>query len=438
MLIRSFFGWNWDTWNTPTDSKPWFIEETLINTWDTQPDQSSTWNSTWEINNEQPEIPTIQEYSEIKIIMPKYLYNSGREALEEDLQEDEKLKINYVLIDDLNSYRNILSDPNFSEADLFLFPYDWKDIIKVRTFSFGDNPAFDKLAFDELIQPIIKDSQIWFLPFAADPMIMYSSIDLEQDNLSKVSDNFSKISDSIYEREPERQLAFPIFFWIADEDYENKWFSREYQDIVRYALIHYFKKYQDANSLWNWINSNILGNIEGFKNYNVWNLNVLTNTITQSECKYFPSICFQVYKFVGIRFWFLSDKDIIYNYFPNKINYFENLSRMAMPFSSIEAPVRIRWRWIPINLQDKKATNNIYKFFVQYLNNHNKYNLRNSTLSVFKKEWNPLIDNKYIWLRWYILETWWNYIDSLRSIRPFRQLIEYQISPEDFLKKTLK
>ena len=440
MLIRTFFGWNWNKWNIPTDNKPWFIEETLTDTWNNQPyNQNNTWNSTGDINNEEIQIPTIQQYSEIKIMMPKYLYNSGREILEEDLYENEKLKINYIFVDDLNLYKNILSNSDLSEADLFLFPYDRKDIIKTRIFSFGNNPAFDILAFDELIQPIIKDSQIWFLPFAVDPMMMYSSIiNLEQDNLSKVSDNFSKIYDSIYEREPERQLAFPIFFWVTNEDYENKWFLREYQDIVRYALIHYFKKYQDANSLWNRINTNIIEDIEGFKNYNIWNLNVLTNTITQPECKYFPSICFQIYKFVGIRFWFLSDKDVIYNYFPNKINYFENLSRVAMPFSSIESPVRVRWWWIPINLQDNNTINNIYKFFVRYLNNHNKYNLRNSTLSVFKKEWNPLIDNKYIWIRWYILETWWDYIETLRSIRPFRQLIEYQISPEDFLKKTLK
>lgn len=427
MIIRTFFGWNWDAWTPPKDEKTWFIQETLNNTW---VNQNNTWDNTEGISKEEIKIPSVQKH-EIKIIMPKYFYNSWREVLEEDLYNTRNLKINYIFIDDLNAYINILSDPNFLEADLFLFPYDRKDIVGTRKVLFWDNPDFNRLAFDELIQPLVKDSQIWFLPFAVDPMVMYSSIKLDENN-------FSKISDSIYERESDIQLAFPIFFWITKEDYENKWFSREYQDIVRYALIHYFKNYQDKNSLWNWINSNIIENSDEFKNYNVWNLNVLANTITQPECKYFPSICFQVYKFVWIRFWFLSDKDIVQNYFSHKKNNFEDLSKMTMPFFSIEAPVRVRWWGIPINLQDTNTISNIYKFFVQYLNNHDKYNLRSSTLSVFKEEWNALINNKYIWLRGYILETWWDYIETLRNIRPFRQLIEYQISADDFLKKVLK
>jgi len=438
MIVRTFFGWNWDT-NITTNNKPWFIEEAINNTWNIQSDnQDNTWDITKEINNQKIQIPTTKEYNEIKIIMPKYLYNSWRNTLEEDLLNNQNLKINYIFINDLNLYRNNLSNSSFSEADLFLFPYDRKDIIKTRTFSFGNNPAFDKLDFDELIQPIIKNDQIWFLPFAADPMIMYSSINLELDNLSKVYNNFLKISDSIYEREPDRQLAFPIFFWITKEDYDDKWFSREYQDIMRYAFIHYFKKYQDTNSLWNRINSNVLEGNDEFRNYNIWNLNTLANTITQPECKYFPSICFQVYNFVGIRFWFLSDKDIVQTYFSHKKNNFEKVSKMNTPFFSIESPVRVRWRWIPNNLQDNNAINNIYRFFIEYLSNHDKYNLRNSTLSVFKQEWNPLTDNKYIWLRGYILDSWWNYIETLRSIKPFRELIEYQISPEDFFKKVLK
>jgi hypothetical protein len=282
--------------------------------------------------------------------------------------------------------------------------------------------------FDNLISPLIKSNEIWFLPFSADPMIMYSTVNLPYNN-------FSEISNLVYSRESNIQLAFPIFFWITSEDYWNKWFVREYQDIVRYALLHYFKKYQDSHYLWIRINSNIQDSNE-IRNYNIWDLNRISNTITQPECKIFPSICFQLYNFVWIRFWFLSDKDIVQNYFSRKEPNFEKLSKLPMPFYSIESPIRIRWFWISENIKDIDTANAINKFLVKYMNNHDNYDLRNSTLSVFKNDWeDSLQNNQYIWSRWYILDAWWNYMDTLRDSNSFRQLLESHISANNFLKK---
>jgi hypothetical protein len=68
------------------------------------------------------------------------------------------------------------------------------------------------------------------------------------------------------------------------------------------------------------------------------------------------------------------------------------------------------------------------------MNNHDKYDLWNSTLPVFT--WNTrLFDNIYIWLRGYILQTWWDFIDNAKKQKFFWQLIEYQISAKDYLKK---
>jgi hypothetical protein len=282
--------------------------------------------------------------------------------------------------------------------------------------------------FDSLISPLIKNNKIWLLPFAADPMIMYSTVNLPYNN-------FSEISNLVYSRESNIQLAFPIFFWITSEDYTNKWFPREYQDITRYALLHYFKKYQDSHYLWMRINSNI-ANSDEFRNYNVWDLNQIASTITKPECKDFPSICFQLYNFVGIRFWFLSDKDIVQNYFPHKNSSFENLSKYPVPFYSIESPIRVRWFWISENINNMDTANAINKILVHYINNHDKYNLWNSTLSVFKEERNlSLTDDPYIWSRWYVLDAWWNYMDILRWSNAFRQLLDSQISANNFLKK---
>jgi len=422
MIIRTFFGWNWTSPNVQNEGT-WFVE--IINeSWDNQ-NTIDTWNIRIETPQTNTWTTTTKEYSEIKIIMPKYFYNSGRNEFAEDLYNEEKILINFTFIDNLNLYRDSLSNPDFSKADLFLFPYDWNETAKVLEFSPMNNIEW---LFDNLVSPLIKNDKIKFLPFSADPMIMYSAVNLPYNN-------FSEISNLVHSRESNIQLAFPIFFWITSEDYWNEWFVREYQDIMRYALLHYFKKYQDSHYLWIRINSNIQDSNE-VRNYNIWDLNRISNTITQPECKIFPSICFQLYNFVGIRFWFLSDKDIVQNYFPRKKSNFENLSEFSMPFYSIESPVRIRWFWISENIKDIDTANAINKFLVQYLNNHNNYNLRNSTLSVFKEDWEDLLqNNQYIWSRWYILDAWWNYMDTLRNSNSFRQLLEAHISANNFLKK---
>lgn len=425
MIIRTFFWWKWTSPNIQNEGT-WFIEifneswwniQDTINTWNIEIDTTQT--NTWTARS------TTKEYDEIKIMMPKYFYNSGRNEFAEDIYNTEKILINFKFIDDLNTYRDSLSNPDFSNADLFLFPYDRNETTKLLKFSPMNNIEW---LFDNLISPLIKSNEIWFLPFSADPMIMYSTVNLPYNN-------FSEISNLVYSRESNIQLAFPIFFWITSEDYWNKWFVREYQDIVRYALLHYFKKYQDSHYLWIRINSNIQDSNE-IRNYNIWDLNRISNTITQPECKIFPSICFQLYNFVWIRFWFLSDKDIVQNYFSRKEPNFEKLSKLPMPFYSIESPIRIRWFWISENIKDIDTANAINKFLVKYMNNHDNYDLRNSTLSVFKNDWeDSLQNNQYIWSRWYILDAWWNYMDTLRDSNSFRQLLESHISANNFLKK---
>ena len=216
---------------------------------------------------------------------------------------------------------------------------------------------------------------------------------------------------------------------IDTKDYEEAWFTREYQDIIRYALLHYFKTNNDDHNLELRIDSNLL------EKYNIDDLNTISNAISAPECKYFPSLCFQIYNFVWLRFWFLSDHDIVNTYFTWKKTNFDKLSINQLPFSSLESPIRIRWWWIRGSLEDAKKINSIYILYKQYMDKHNDYNLRNSTLPVFKsEEWNWLIDNPYIWLRWYILQAWWDYIATLRNIDKFWKLIWHQITASEYLR----
>ena len=100
--------------------------------------------------------------------MPKYFYNSGWKKFAQDLLNNKKVYINFIFIDDLNSYRNQLYNTEFSEADLFLFPYDRNEKISTRSFSAQQDI---QPYFDQLLSPIINNAQTTFLPFSADPEV---------------------------------------------------------------------------------------------------------------------------------------------------------------------------------------------------------------------------------------------------------------------------
>lgn len=404
MLIRTFFWWNWNNNPNIQDNGTWFVD-VLTNTWNSNDWLTTNDKKGW--NNE------------IRVMMPRYFYNSGWENFKNDLYKDEKVLINFIFIDDLNSYRDQLFN-NFSWADLFLFPYDWNEKVSKTQFSPQDDI---EPIFDFTVSPIIKDTQSWFLPFAADPMIMYAITWFSSSN------SFYNISEYTFNWESIKPMSFPIFFGIGIEDIKNKWFKREYQDIVRYALMHYFENNNDSHDLQTRVDSNVL------QKYNIEDLNTILNAISAPECKYFPSICFQLYSFVWIRFWFLSDIDIAKQYFSWRESKFENLSKFSMPFYQIESPVRIRWRWISKYIESTDIANWINDFLIKYMNEYDEYDLRNSTLPVFKsEEWNWLIDNEYIWLRWYILQSWWDYINTLKWNNNFQELIEYKINAKEYLR----
>ncbi len=424
LVVWSFFG----GWNNqkqiieseiPQSSDTWFVNS-LTNTWEVL-ETTSTMQEPDPATSEENTVPQ-KDYTEIRLMMPKYFYTPARKDFAKDLYSWEKVHINFIFIDDLNQYRDSLSNSNFSDADIVLFPYDWNEFVKVQTFSFQKSL---KPVFDDFTDDIIEDTDTSFLPFAADPMIMYM---LPTANLT----GFSDIANFAYDRASQKPMSFPIFFGMTDEDYYSKWFAREYKDIMRYALMHYFTTYRNRNNeelLSARINSNV------FENYDVSNLNTILSKIDISECKYFPSICFQLYDLVWLRFGFLSDSDIINTYFQPKQFKFTELQKLNFPFYQTEVPVRIRWWAIPEALTNIDTTNAVYRFLVKYMNSHDQYDLRSSTIPVFKSEWSSIIDNPYVWSRWYILTSGWNFLETLKNTWPFRQLLDYEISAQQYLKR---
>lgn len=414
MILRVLFWWwggNEPIWDEPT----WIIHE-ITQTWN---DQSTSWNNN-QIISTQTWVQIPNEMIEIRVMMPRYFYTAGWKNLAQDLYTQHNIYLNFKFIDNLNVYKSFVYNRNFDQADLILIPYDRVEKTPIRTFTFQQNVSS---IFDQLISPIIWSENVSFLPFAADPVVMYTLKWYDQPS------TFGDFFDFISNWNPKNPLYFPLFFWLTNEDYDREWFLREYQDIIRYALMHYFTTYRDINTLQKWVDCNV------FQNYNLTDLNTILKAISSPACEDFPSICFQLYNFVAIRFWFLSDADVVRQYFSNKKSEFGSTSKEPILFSTLESPVRVRWWSIPASLQDVKTINWVYAFLVYYMNNHDKYNLRSSTLSVFK--WNTrLFDNVYIWLRWYILTTGWDYIEDSISRKNFWKLIEYQISAKDYLRNT--
>ena len=413
MLVWTFFGWSpnsSDEVDIPQYETTWFVAE-IINTWDVI--------DTWDVHVDNVDTET-KGYTEIRVMMPKYFYNTEWKRFAQDLYSEKKVYMKFIFIDDLNRYRQQLYHDDFSWADLFLFPYDWHEKVSLRSFSAEKDI---QPYFDQLLSSITKGSHVAFLPFAADPMVMYV--------LSGYSwlSNFDKISEYVSDRESVRTLSFPLFFGILEEDFEDKWFIWEYQDIVRYALMHYFRANRDVEYLEKWIDNN------NMESYNLSDLKTISNVITAPECKNFPSVCFQIFNFVWIRFGFLSDADVVNQYLHNKKSDFSVIKKFPMPFNQLESPVRLRWRWISSSLKNVDIINWVYAFLIQYMNKYDQYNLWNSTLSVFETdEWKWLLDNEYIWLRWYILQSWWDYIGVLKWDDDFQDLIGYRMTAEDYLR----
>ena len=423
MIIRTFFGWSSINPDI-TDSGTWFITQ-ITSSWNNITEHNTTGNnSSW--NNIIISTDTANSNNrnriEIKLAMPSYFYTAWRKSFAQDLYKEQNVYINFQLIDDLEILHTSIHENNFLWYDMLLVPYDRIYDISTRNVQFWQDIS---TAFDPFISTLVNNNTIWFMPFSADPMVMYDT------NWYLNKWTFHEISELSYNRTAPKAKAFPIFFWLTYDDSNNEWFYREHQDIVWYALMHYFIKQRDVNDLRIWIDSNL------FEQYNTQTLNEILALLTNSipSCKMYPSICFQLYNFVWIRFWFISDADIVKQFFTKKYSNFLEFSEIKIPFSSLESPVRIRWFISPPSLTDKNQINWVNTFLIQYMHKHNEYSLWNSTLSVFQSEWNSLKTNEFIWTEWYILSEWWYFIKDISNKNIFRDLINYTLSAQDYLKK---
>ena len=112
--------------------------------------------------------------------------------------------------------------------------------------------------------------------------------------------------------------------------------------------------------------------------YTYQNLNTILNILKKWNdfCSIYPALCTIKYWYVDIKFWFLSDFDILEKYFPGNYNLY------AGSFTNSEKSYPVKWRVfvVPKWNQNTNLTN---KFFNEYISESIDWNdtFRNNTLS---------------------------------------------------------
>jgi hypothetical protein len=170
----------------------------------------------------------------------------------------------------------------------------------------------------------------------------------------------------------------PILWWFDDLTLnliESKKAPFENYIELLYLQLKQIKDSDDNSELSNMLDTN---NIALKTKYTYQNLNTILNILKNWNefCSIYPALCTIKYWYVDIKFWFLSDFDILEKYFPGNYNLY------AGSFTNSEKSYPVKWRVfvVPKWNQNTNLTN---KFFNEYISESIDWNdtFRNNTLS---------------------------------------------------------
>jgi hypothetical protein len=282
--------------------------------------QNITINNTWEQNN------TIPEDSEITIIIPLQLQNTGFEALAKTISWT---TIDYQTITWIQHYSNILS----WWRDLAIVPSD----IMVSL-----QPYTQSLETTEDLWPYFHSSteptQEWntFIPFAIDPRVTHIN-----PNSKVPSGGISRnnLLSFVVLRKQSRTYSIALWRGINEIDIkntlQNNYLYSEYPYLTQ-SIIQTLIKDNDIAS-----RNSFLDFINNAPNRQWQRTTQLANILhtRNSICKDFTQICLWYYNFTDIRFDTRSSLSIRKNFFEEQR---ESPTIEYIPYES-SYPVRIRW-----------------------------------------------------------------------------------------------
>ena len=334
-------------------------------------------------------IPTITDTPEendlpttgsINVIIPWFLENQWFNTISNNLKEND-IDVSIKTIDSYSKYETEIKN-NLQNYDIALIPLNRIIWLETESINLWENvkPYFIGL-FD------VDSSTNSSIPFAIDPAItLYKNTTPEQSSREKLF-SYSLTWKS------QKKYAMPILWWFDELTLDliksNKIPFENYVELL-YLQLKQIKLKDDNSELSNMINTN---NISLKEKYTYKNLNTILTTLKdQNEnCNISPALCIIKYWFADIKFWFLSDLDILKKYFPG--NY--NLYAWSFTNSENQYPVKGRVFIVPKWNENTNLTN---KFFSEYISESVDWNsdFWNNTLSAISNIYeNQKAENKF-------------------------------------------
>lgn len=327
-------------------------------------------------NTEIPEtIRNLNTTWELNIMLPDFLFNTEFKKITDKL-EKKWIKTTFTNIENFSQYYNVIKSW-LNDNDIYLLPSNWIKWLVLEDINIWENP---KPYFHSLFNDIISVNNNKFIPYSIDPIIT-----IVKPN-TNILDNWSNIFSYTTLWTQNKKYAMPLMRWIWKNDIrlieKLSWPFENYFDIL-YIQIMQIKENNVISELKSMLDNE---NMSLEYNYKFANFKQLYEIIQKRDenCKTFPAICLMSYGFWDIKFWFLSDFDILNKLFSKNKNNFE-----IRDFNNSANSYPVKW-WVFVVPKNNENINLANEFFKEYLNQsiENNTGLWNNTLSAVNNIYN--------------------------------------------------
>lgn len=423
----------------------WWIDSQDSNTWSsTNLEEKPKLTFTEKDFEEELRKNNKQEKTTLTVYMPEHFLHSGFWDLKKKILEDSNIDIIYHLEDDMDIYfKNLQKHLSWSwdfQVDIFMMSTDMID-----TFSSNSFKLEFKQELSSFFSYVFKDlfsKNYTFIPYTIDP---YISLVSDSANITNSEDeiNLKNIKNEILISQKDTwksQMKVLFGVWNNDISFLKKW-NEPYNNYFNYFYEFVYQWYLSKNPEW----IKFMMDLATDKVYKTWSLGTMYKYVKffskhNSSCKFYPDICIFSYKIGKIKFWLLSDLDIIDQYFNESPKTSKDFHIYNFPTSSNQYPA-IGW-WFMINKNtDKLVWSSI--FINNYIKEWIDWNIFmwKNTLSAFNNILNRQISNKkYSKIRNYAnnfkLRLWWKntkleFIENTKIL----DVIWWEVSIKFFLER---
>lgn len=301
----------------------------------------------------------------IRVIIPWFFENQWFTAISNNLKEND-IDVYFEMIDSYPKYETEIKT-NLKNYDIALIPMNRFVWLETDSITLWENI---KPYFIQLFN--LDSSTNSAIPYSIDPAITLYQNSIPEQNTRE------KLFSYSLTRKSQKRYAMPILWWFDDLTLnliESKKAPFENYIELLYLQLKQIKNNDDNSELSNMLNTN---NIALKTKYTYQNLNTILNILKNWNqfCSIYPALCTIKYWYTDVKFWFLSDLDILEKYFPGHYDLY------AGAFTNSEKSYPVKWRVfvVPKWNQNTNLTN---KFFSEYISESIDWNytFRNNTLS---------------------------------------------------------